>query len=272
MLELKDFLKGQAEGDLLPWAAQQRSAEKFGLTLSQVEEAALKEGLLPARYQRNRRTLSTEQQLRLFQSRAAVIGCGGLGGYVVEELARLGVGELVVVDPDVFEEHNLNRQLLSSMRNLGTPKVGAAKQRVMDINPAVAVISHEKAFNARNGAEILQGCRVAVDALDNISARLQLARVCSELSIPMVPGAISGWYGQTAVQLPGGDMLQKIYGGAPGDKGIETEMGNPSFTPAVVASLQVAQVCKLLLDLAGQEERGLTYINLLDMQWDELKF
>ena len=269
MPEVKEFLISKAQGDLLPWKAQAECADLFGLSLARVEEAALQEGLLPARYQRNRQTLSTEQQLRLFQSRVAVIGCGGLGGYVVEELARLGVGELVAVDPDVFEEHNLNRQLLSSLDTLGYPKAKAAEERVGRINPAVTVRAVQKAFSADTASEILKGCHLAVDALDSISARLQLARSCGEYQIPLVHGAISGWYGQVAVQYPGSGILEKIYGSSSADKGIETMMGNPSFTPAVVASLEVALACRLLLGLGELEGRGLTYINLLDMQWEE---
>ncbi len=271
MLEIQEFFQRTATGDLLPWKAQKDCAARFGLTLGQAEEAALKAGYLPARYQRNRKTLSTAQQLRLFKSRAAVIGCGGLGGYVVEELARLGVGELVVADPDVFEEHNLNRQLFSSMENLGLPKVRAARERVERINPAVTLTALEKAFDASSAAEILKGCQVAVDALDSIQARLQLARSCSEYGIPLVHGAISGWYGQVALQHPEDDILQRIYDSTPEDKGIETEMGNPSFTPALVASIQVALACRTLLGLEGRGEKGLFYINLLDMQWEELK-
>src|SRR6185369_11130027 len=105
-------------------------------------------------------------------------GCGGLGGYIIEQLARLGVGELVVVDPDVFEEHNLNRQILSSLDNLGKSKVAAAVERVGAINPAVTVTPFEMAFCTANGPELLAGTRLVVDALDNIPTRLDLAEVC----------------------------------------------------------------------------------------------
>src|SRR6266567_2964839 len=114
MEELHRFLREHAEGDLLPWLAQNAAAERFGFSLAHVEETALAAGFLPARYQRNRQAISVNQQLTLFRSRVAVIGCGGLGGYVIEELARLGVGTIIAIDPDVFEEHNLNRQILSS--------------------------------------------------------------------------------------------------------------------------------------------------------------
>ena len=128
MSDIHTFLQEHADGDLIPWAAQQEAARRFGLGLTGAEAAILEAGLLPARYQRNRRTVSTAGQLQLFRSLVAVIGCGGLGGYVIEELARLGVGRIAAIDPDRFEEHNLNRQLLSSPATLGEAKVAAAAQ------------------------------------------------------------------------------------------------------------------------------------------------
>src|SRR5512144_2796704 len=126
MGDLREHLLSKAQGDLLPWAEQHAAAEAYGMTAGEIEDVALEAGLLPARYQRNRKTLSTADQLKLFRSTVAVIGCGGLGGYVVEELARLGVGRLKAIDPDIFEEHNLNRQLMSTITALGQPKVEAA--------------------------------------------------------------------------------------------------------------------------------------------------
>src|SRR5512133_248942 len=140
MGDMISFLKECVEGDLIPWVAQVAAAERFGVSLAQVESSILALGLLPARYQRNRQAISAEQQRILFHSRVAVIGCGGLGGYVIEELARLGVGTIIAIDPDVFEEHNLNRQLLSSPATLGRAKVEAAAARIAEINPAVTLV------------------------------------------------------------------------------------------------------------------------------------
>jgi molybdopterin/thiamine biosynthesis adenylyltransferase len=265
MDELRKYLKSRADGDLLPWAAQLAAAEKFELSLSETEEAILETGLLPARYQRNRRMLTTAQQLRLFRSRVAVLGCGGLGGYIIEELARLGVGTLVAVDPDVFEEHNLNRQLFATPDNLGSAKVAAAAARVAAVNPAVTLVPLREAFGAGNGASILKECHAAVDALDSIPARLELADACEAEGIPLIHGAIGGWYGQIAVQFPGDESLRRILSGAAG-RGIERELGNPSFTPAVVASLQVAETAKILLGVGRPLRRRLLVIDLLEME------
>jgi molybdopterin/thiamine biosynthesis adenylyltransferase len=255
MATLEEFLASGATGDLLPWPVQRAAMERFGLGCAEVEAAALTGGLLPARYQRNRRTLSTADQLKLLRSTAAVVGCGGLGGYAIEQLARLGVGRLVVIDPDRFEEHNLNRQLLSSLENLGRPKVEAAASRVAAINPAVAVLQEQVALGAANGPGLLAGVDVVIDALDNIPSRLELAGACHALGVPLVHGAIGGWYGHVATQFPGERTIEKLYAGSTGAKGVEQELGNPSFTPGLVASLQVAEACKVLLGV-GLPLRG----------------
>jgi molybdopterin/thiamine biosynthesis adenylyltransferase len=267
---IREFLTCRAEGDLLPWAAQCEASSHFGRSLADIEVTALGLDLLPGRYRRNRETVTVPDQLRLFRSRVAVIGCGGLGGYLVEQLARLGVGTLVLVDPDVFEEHNLNRQLLSSPAHLGTAKVDVGRERVAAVNPAVTVVSHRVAFSSENGRELLGGCSAVVDGLDNVLVRRELAATCRELGIPLVHGAIAGWYGQVAVQLPGDDLSPLLRPTAAG-KGVEAKLGNPSFTPAVIASLQVAEVTKVLLGRGTLLSGRALFVNLLDMQFDEIR-
>lgn len=267
---LRDFITASATADLFPWTAQVAAAERFGFTLGQVEEAILQRGLMPARYQRNRQTITVDMQLRLCRSRVVIIGSGGLGGYLVEELARLGVGNLVVVDPDIFEEHNLNRQLLSSPALLGKPKAAVAAARVAEINPAVAVTPLQLAFSRDNCQGILAGSDVVMDGLDSITTRLELAECCRQLSIPLVHGAIGGWYGQVASQLPGDDISSSLFGNWSEAKGVETRLGNPSFTPAVVASLQVAEACKILLGEGESLRHRMIYVNLLHMEFNEV--
>lgn len=268
---LRDFVLNEAQGDLLPCSAQVAAAERFNLSLSKVEETALEIGILPARYQRNRQTISILQQYRLFLSKVVIIGCGGLGGYLIEELARLGVGNLVLIDSDVIEEHNLNRQLLSSVEALNRAKVEVAAERVRAINPAVTVTPLQTVFSSENGRELMQGANLVLDGLDTIPARLELAKLCHEMSIPLVHGAIAGWYGQVATQMPGEDISPQIFGMSPPNKGIESDMGNPSFTPAVVASLQAAEACKVLLREGKCLSKRILFINLLDMEIVEVK-
>ena len=268
---LQQFVKGRAEGDLLPWSAQVEASRRFGVSVADVELGALEAGVLPKRYQRNRTTISVEDQLVLFRSRAGVIGCGGLGGYIVEELSRVGVGHLALVDPDVFEEHNLNRQLLSSPELVGTAKVEAARARVAAVNPAVTVAASRVALSAGNARELLAGCSIVVDALDNVLTRRELAATCRELSVPFVHGAIAGWFGQVSVQMPGGDILPLLRPTAEG-KGVETTLGNPSFTPAVVASLQAAEAVKVLLGRGRPLVSRVLLADLLEMRFEEISY
>jgi molybdopterin/thiamine biosynthesis adenylyltransferase len=272
MTGLQDFLQSRARDGCLPWQEQKAAAEHFDVTYRQVEEAALEQGINPARYQRNSSTISCSEQLCLLRSRVAIIGCGGLGGFIVDELARLGVGEITVVDPDQFEESNLNRQVLASFSTLGKSKVEAAARRVREVNPAVQVNPIKGRFSAANGAEILHGANVVVDALDNIPVRLELAQTCGELSIPLVHGAICGWYGQVTTQFPGEDTLEKLYGSCKLDRGMERILGNPSFTPAVVASLEVAEACKILLGHGTLLRRRVLFVNLLEMEMESFSF
>lgn len=260
------FIRDHADGDMLPWNRQIEAATRFGVTVARVEDAALEQDILPTRYQRNRQAISVADQRTLFRSSVAVIGCGGLGGYIVEELARLGVGRIVVIDPDVFEEHNLNRQLFSTPANLGKAKVEAAAKRICEINPAVTLLPVQTAFSRENGTVLLEGCQIAVDALDSIQVRLELADVSTAMNIPLVHGAIAGWFGHVTTQLPGDNSLKTIYRSWNGGKGIEQTLGNPSFTPAVVASLEVAEVGKLLLGRGTPLRNRQLVIDLLSME------
>lgn len=272
MLKALTFLKDSTQEGMLSWSAQREAAAKFSLKYHEVEALALENGIFPARYQRNRNMISTEEQLKLFRSRVAVIGCGGLGGYVVEELARIGVGHIVAIDPDVFEEHNLNRQILATPATLGKAKVDAAVDRVAEINPAVTVTPIKDYFCLANGFEQLAGSLVAIDALDSISYRLELAEFCTLAGIPMVHGAIGGWYGHVATQLPGDTTVQSIYRHWVAGKGIEQQLGNPSFTPAVVASLEVAEACKILLGKGELLRDRKLSLDLLEMEFHEISY
>lgn len=271
MSDLVGWLRDRAQGDLLLWADHQSAAHRYGLSYRQVEETALENGLLPARYQRNRNMIPLEDQLRLFRSRVAVIGCGGLGGYIIEELARLGVGRIVAVDPDVFEEHNLNRQLLATPEFLGLKKVAAAARRVDRLNPSVDLIPVGEAFGKENGRSLIKGADVVVDGLDSIAVRLELAEACREEGIPLVYGSIAGWFGYVGSQFPGERTLEKIFVNNSTEDSLEKRLGNPSFTPAVVASLEVAEVCKILLGRGTPARRRCLSVDLLDMEFVEIE-
>ena len=194
------------------------------------------------RYSRNIPALSEEECVLLRSKTVAVIGCGGLGGYLIEYLSRIGVGSIRCVDGDVFDESNLNRQLLSSVSRLGMSKAAAAAERVKEINPDVQVQAFPVFLDASNARELITGCDVVLDALDNIDARKTLAKACADQKIPYVYGAIAGWVAQAAICMPGDNLMDKLY---PEDTVIR-DKSVLSFTPALCAAMQVSLCVKLL--------------------------
>lgn len=223
------------------------------------------------RYVKNKTMLSEEDMTRLRESRVCVAGCGGLGGYVIEQLSRIGVGHLTVIDGDVFDESNLNRQLLSGEQNLGKLKAEEAFLRVKTINSEVAVTALPVFLTVENVQTLIEGHHVVVDALDQIETRKLLAKACASLEIPLVYGAIAGWYGQVSTIFPGEDTLSKIYRNGQ-NRGAEKELGNPSFTPAVVASIQVSQVIKILIGRGELFRNRVLHIDLLDGEFEWIDF
>jgi len=189
-----------------------------------------------------------EGQARLLRSTVAVVGLGGLGGGVVEGLARMGVGRLIVIDGDAFEDHNLNRQMLSAETDLGMHKVEAARRRVAQINSAVEVTGHATVLTRENALELLQGAEVIVDGLDRLPTRLMLQDAAQALGVPMVHGSIAGFIGQVMTIFPGDPGLKALYSsGQVPNQGAEAQLGCPAATPMMVAAWQVQEVLKIIL-------------------------
>lgn len=220
---------------------------------------------MEARYSRNVPALSEAECARLREKKVAVIGCGGLGGHLIELLSRVGIGAIRAVDGDVFEESNLNRQLLSEEALLGTPKAEAAVRRIGRINSGVKGEFVPDFLDAENALQLIAGCDAVLDALDSIPARRILARVCAEAGIPYIYGAISGWVAQAAVCLPGEDLIDKLYP----DDAVIRDKSVLSFTPALCASVQAALCVKLL---AGRSVSSgvLYYYDLLEQELETI--
>ncbi len=232
---------------VIPLAGVQWIANETGLSRREVEIAALREHVLPARYMRNLGTVGWEGQIALLQSTVGIVGAGGLGGWIIEGLARMGVGHLIVIDGDVFEENNLNRQALCMEHTLGLLKVEAARRRVAEVNAAVEVVTHQVWADEAQMVQLLCGTDALVDALDALPTRLALQRAAQKLSVPLVHGAIAGYVGQVMTIFPGDPGLYGLYGsGRVPEHGIETQWGNPAATPMMVAAWEVQEVVKLV--------------------------
>lgn len=240
-MALLEYLQEHCKEGFLPLSTAFQAMQHFTCNFREVEACALHHGILPLRYKRNQKTLSTQDQYTLFNAKVLIVGCGGLGGFVSEMLTRIGVGELVLCDGDVFEEHNLNRQNFSSIKTLGRNKAEVLKEKLEEINPALHVKTKTTFLRLPQERDLLEHVDVIVDALDNPPLKCLLAKNAQTINKPFVHAAIGGYYSQFATQT----TLEHLYC-QEGD-GAEKQSGNPSFTVCFAASIQSVEVVKLLL-------------------------
>jgi len=208
-------------------------------------------------FARNHPALTRQEQNRLATGRVVLCGCGGLGGPVAEQLARIGVGRLRLVDPDKFELSNLNRQTGALLTTLGRNKAKILARRIREINHCRA----EALAADFRATDCLDNMEVAVDCLDNGQARLDLARQCARAGIPLVHGAVHGWYGQAGVLLPGDDRYEKIYGRQARENSPVSVLAPAVFA---IAAVQAALAVKLLLGRPCRLESQWLHIDLLE--------
>lgn len=215
------------------------------------------------RYARNIPALTEKECEVLRTKRVLVVGCGGLGGHIIDQLARIGVGFLRVCDGDVFEPSNLNRQLLSRIPLLGMSKARAAADHVSRVNPDITVEAVEDFMTRKAVRSLIADCDIVMDALDNIPSRRLLAAACEEMRIPYVYGAIQGWVAQAAVSMPGDHLIDILY---PEEIEIR-DKSVLSFTPALCASMQTS-LCVKVLTGRKVENGTVFYFDLLNQEFE----
>ncbi|DAB35998.1 MAG TPA: thiamine biosynthesis protein ThiF [Sulfurospirillum cavolei] len=240
-MELLDFLHVNQEEGFLPLAMTLKAAKEYGMSFRDVEIVAMNEGIMPLRYKRNVKSLCVQEQLTLLQSNVLIVGCGGLGGFVAELLTRIGVGNIHLFDGDVFEEHNLNRQIGATVPTLGKNKAQVLAERLMQINPSLHVSAYPEFFSLDHHSALLETIHVTVDALDDPTFKKVLARWTYERHMSFVHAAIAGM----TLECSTNRCLEELY--PTEGKGAETLLGNLAFTVACAAALQSAEVVKLLL-------------------------
>jgi len=248
----------------------QKIAATAGVTGREVEIAALENGIVPERYTRNMKSLSTVEQIKLLQATVTIVGLGGLGGTVTEMLARLGIGRLNLIDGDVFEDSNLNRQLTSTTSKVGVSKADTARERVAQINPGLAVTTHQLFLDEQNAADLIAGSDVVVDCLDSLKSRYYLAVASRNAGAPLVVAAVAGLSGQVTVFFPGDNGFESVYG-IPGDvpeKGVETQLGNLAPIVGMIANIECAEVVKILLGRGKPLRNRMLLVDLLESTFE----
>lgn len=193
-------------------------------------------------------------QRKLKEARVLLVGAGGLGSPAALYLAAAGVGTLGIVDSDLVDLSNLQRQVLHGISYLGQPKVDSARDRVWELNPNVELIAHRARLTSSNALEILAGYDMLVDGSDNFPTRYLLNDACVLLGKPYVYGAVDRWDGQVSVfAAPGGPCYRCLFREPPPPGLVPTcaEAGVLGVVPGVIGSLQAAEAMKLILGVGS---------------------
>ncbi|MDD2967503.1 MAG: ThiF family adenylyltransferase [Desulfovibrionaceae bacterium] len=244
---LQEQIQAQAQQGHISDAALASLAAQAQCTLRQAQHAACLCGVLPMRYARNAGYFSCAEQAQLLASHVLLVGLGGLGGTVLEQLARAGVGFITGIDGDSFEESNCNRQLLACTASLGHNKACTAAERVQHINPACEFMAVPHfCHTADDFAAYMGKANLVVDALGGLKHRLMLHNATAQAGLPMVSAGIAGFTGWCAVLLPQQAGVLKLLGADKADRSVEETLGNLAPTAVVAAGLQAAAVLHLL--------------------------
>ncbi len=220
--------------------------------------------LSPAELRRYARHLSIpefglEGQKKLKAARVLCIGAGGLGSPVAMHLAAAGVGTLGIVDADVVEESNLQRQLVHGTKDLGRSKVESASERLRDINPNVEIVPYAMRFTRENAMELVRDYDVVIDGTDNFPTRYLSNDACVLLKKPNVYGSILRFEGQCSVFAPhlGGPCYRCLspQPPAPGLVPSCAEGGVLGVMPGIIGTMQATEAIKLITGI-GQTLMG----------------
>ncbi len=211
-------------------------------------------------------------QLKLKNSKACLLGVGGLGSPAAMQLAAMGVGHLRIVDRDVVELTNLHRQHLYGVDDVGYPKVEAAAKRLQRLNPYITVEPLPLSVNETNAEGIIHGMDVVVDGLDSMVARYAINRACTKLGIPYVFGAAITTTGNLSTIVPGETACLECFYGNLDDKKLP-KCGVVGVHPSlvnIIASLEVSEAIRILTGKQPRLANKLLHFDLDEMEFNEI--
>lgn len=223
-----------------------------------------------ARYDRQMRLegIGAEGQERLKGARVLVAGVGGLGCPAAMYLAAAGVGHLRLVDQDVVDESNLNRQVLHWQKDVGREKVNSAAEKLRQLNPYITVEPIVQTITAENVLALADGCDLIMDCMDNYPTRYVLNEAALQKHIPFIHGAIYGLQGELTTVLPGvTPCLRCIFRGAPPKETFPVV----GVTPGVIASLQAMEAIKYITGVGELMAGRLLLFDGNDMRFSEVR-
>jgi sulfur-carrier protein adenylyltransferase/sulfurtransferase len=218
--------------------------------------------------------VALDGQKKLKQARVLTIGAGGLGAPLAMYLAAAGVGTLGVVDFDVVDESNLQRQIIHGTSDIGRPKMESARDRINDINPNVRVEAYEEALSSENALEIFKDFDVIVDGTDNFPTRYLVNDACVLTGKPNVYGSIFRFEGQASVfWAEEGPCYRCLYPEPPPPGLVPScaEGGVLGILPGAIGTIQATETVKLILGIGEPLIGRLLLYDALGMSFREMK-
>ncbi|MEM0204417.1 MAG: HesA/MoeB/ThiF family protein [Nitrososphaerota archaeon] len=223
------------------------------------------------RYDRQIRlpNFGVEGQRKLKTAKVLVAGVGGLGTAAALYLAAAGVGRLMLVDKEVVELSNLNRQILYTTNDLGKPKAKVAAERLSSLNPEISIEALMVEINEENVSEIIKGCNVVVDGQDNYKTRYALNDACIIQRIPFVHASVHAYEGRLMTILPGkGPCYRCIVPVPPPEEGGFPVLGT---VPGTISTLQATEAIKIVLGIGKLYVGRMLIYDALEMMFYEVK-
>ena len=236
--------------------------------------------LRPEQFERYRRHLSlpgfgVEGQRKLLEGSVLLIGAGGLGCPLAQYLAAAGVGRIGLVDFDVVDASNLQRQVLYGTADVGRPKVEVARERIEAMNPDVSVATHQERLTSENASAILGDYDVVVDGTDNFPTRYLSNDACVLLEKPNVYGAIFRFEGQaSSFDAQRGPCYRCLFPEPPPPGTVPdcAEGGVLGVLPGIIAMIQATETLKLLSGIGEPLIGRFLHFNALEMTFSEYRF
>ncbi|MFC1454111.1 ThiF family adenylyltransferase [Verrucomicrobiota bacterium] len=213
--------------------------------------------------------IGVKGQKKLGKSRVLIVGAGGLGSPGAYYLAAAGISTLGLMDPDVVELSNLQRQILYFTSDLGQPKISSAIQKLKMLNPGIRVQAYPTKLTSKNARTILCDFDFIIDATDNFSSKIVIANTCHALIKPYSHAGILRFSGQTMTVLPGQTACYRcIFDSPPKDS--PSPQGPLGAVPGVIGSIQAIEAIKYLLKLGNLLTNRLLIFDALKMRFREV--
>jgi molybdopterin/thiamine biosynthesis adenylyltransferase len=217
--------------------------------------------------------VGSKGQRKLLESSALIVGAGGLGSPSAVYLALAGVGKIGIVDFDVVELSNLQRQILHHTSDVGRPKVQSARDNILAYNPGVNVVLHETRLESDNAMEIIGQYDMVINGADNFATRYLVNDACYLLNKPLVDGSILIFDGQATVFIPGEGCYRCLFPQPPPPGMVPNcaEAGVLGSLTGLVGSIQATEALKLMMGIGQSLTSRLLLIDALSMNFREVK-